>query len=134
MIMVMLMYIYIPHILHSLMAVYNIVIRWGEIGPQRVKAPLAATISPCFDLTHPRNLCMNQTECERQMKSEIEIDHHTTVYVPYSFQTVCGFFNVLQIIRNKCCEMGSMDYDNRPYLRRLESLTGGRCHYKGSTF
>ena len=31
-----------------------------------------------------------------------------------------------------CCEMGPTDF--RPYPRSLESLTVGRCHYKGSTF
>ena len=30
-------------------------------------------------------------ECARQMKSETEIGDHTGHYVPYSFQTVCGF-------------------------------------------
>ena len=66
------------------------------------------------------------------MKPDVEIDHHTGNYVPYSFRTVCGFFNVPQIIRNKCCETGPTVY--RPYPRRLESLTIYRCYYKGSTF
>ena len=74
------------------MAVYNSRL-WGEIGRQRVMAPLAAAVSPYFDLTHPTT-----HECERQMKSEIELDHYTRDYVPYSFLTVCMFFNVPQII------------------------------------
>ena len=36
-------------------------------------------------------------------------------------QCMCGFFNVPQIIRNKCCETGPKVY--RPYPRRLESQT-----------
>ena len=31
-----------------------------------------------------------------------------------------------------CCDTGPTAH--RPYLRRLESLTIYRCHYKGSTF
>ena len=45
-------------------------------------------------------------ECERQMKSEVEMYYHNWNYIPFSFRTVCGFFNVPQIIRNKCCEKG----------------------------
>ena len=51
---------------------------------------------------------------------------------PSLFEQCHGFFNVPQIIRNKCCETGPKVY--RPYPRRLESLTICRCHYKGSTF
>ena len=56
-----------------------------------------------------------------------QIDHHTGDYVqvPYSFRTVCGFFNVPQIISNKYCETGSTVY--RPYPRRLDSLNV--CRY-----
>ena len=39
-----------------------------------------------------------------------------------------GFFNV----PHQYCETGPTVY--RPYPRRLESLTIGRCDYKGSTF
>ena len=35
------------------------ILLWGEIGRQHVKVPLAAAISPYFDLTHPPNPRMN---------------------------------------------------------------------------
>ena len=59
------------------------ILLWGEIGRQHVKAPLAASISPYFDLTHPPNPPIH--ECEKQMKSEMEIDHRTRDNVPYTF-------------------------------------------------
>ena len=49
--------------------------------------PLVAAISPYFDLTHP------------DPTHEIEIDHPTKDYAPYSFRRVRGFFNVPQIMR-----------------------------------
>ena len=49
--MVMVMY-FIYRTKYSLMAVY---MDWIEIERQNVKSPLAAAISPCFDLTHPPN-------------------------------------------------------------------------------
>ena len=44
-----------------------------------------------------------------------QIDHETGNSMPFSFRT--GFFNVPQIIRNKCCETGPTVY--RPFPRRL---------------
>ena len=35
------------------------ILLWGEIGRQHVKAPLAAALSPYFDLTHPSDPSMN---------------------------------------------------------------------------
>ena len=55
----------------------------------------------------------------------IRKNSHTGDIVSYSFQTVCGFFNVPQ----QYCETVY-----RPYPRRLESLIICRCHCKGSTF
>ena len=65
------------------------------------------------------------------MKPEIEINHHTTNYVPYSLGQFRGFFNV------PCNLCNTEDVGNGahgPYLRRLERLTICRCNYKGSTF
>ena len=52
---------------------------------------------------------------------------------PTLFEQWCGFFYVPQEPdKCKCCETGPTVF--RPYPRSLESLTVGRCHYKGSTF
>ena len=66
------------------------------------------------------------------MKSDIKIDHRTGNYVPYSFRTARGFFNVPQMIRNKGCETGPTVY--RPYPRRLESQTVCRRHGPDNCF
>ena len=122
----MVMYLYSTHI-----TVFwqFIVLLWGDIGRQHVKAPLAVVINTYFDLTHPPTQPTHK--CKGQMKSDRDRGRppHRD-YVLYSFRTVCGLFNVPQIIRNKCCETGPMVY--RPYPRRLESLSVCRCHYKGN--
>ena len=53
---------------------------------------------------------------------------------PTFFEQWCRFFYIPQEldVKWKCCETGPMVCC--PYLRRLESLTVCRCHYKGSTF
>ena len=61
---------------------------------------------------------------------QIRLDHNTGDYVPYSYRTVSGFFNVpYYLIPNKGDETEPPVYC--PYLRRL---TICRCSYKGSTF
>ena len=106
------MSIYIPHISHGLMAVYN----KGEIGRQHIEGASGCRFSPYVISPHlPRP------------------HHNTGNHVPYSLRTVSGFFNVPQrVITNKGCETGPTVC--RPYPRRLESLTICKCHYKGSTF
>ena len=75
--------IYIPHISLIDSWRFTILLILGEIGRQLVKAPMAAAISPYFDLTYPPTQPMHG-----------EIDHHTGIYVPYSVRQVCGCFNV----------------------------------------
>ena len=63
----------------------------------------------------------------------IRLDHNTGDYVPYSYRTASGFFNIpYYLISNKGYETGPPIYS--PYPRRLESLTICGCNYKGSTF
>ena len=64
----------IPHISQSQGGLEFWFLCRGEIGRQHVKASLVTSISPYIDLTHPPKPVH---EYERQMKSEIEIDHHT---------------------------------------------------------
>ena len=68
----------------------------------------------------------------RLFKCELETDHNTQDYVHYSLRKVRGFCNISQnVLYVQGCKQRPMD---RPYPKRLESLTVCRCHYKGSTF
>ena len=55
-------------------------------------------------------------EFERYVKPEIEIDHHSGNYVPYSFRTVCGFFNVPQTNYQSKASIGELVDRNRFHL------------------
>ena len=68
---------------------------------------------------------------------QLRLDHNTGDYVPYSYRTVSGFFNVpYYLISNKGTYMRRDLRFTVPFPRRLESLTVCRCtcNYKGSTF
>ena len=96
----------------------------GKLGRQHTKAPLAAALSPFVSLPYPPN-----PWCEWCLK----VDHNTGSTHPTLFEQWCGLFYVPQEPdRCKRCERGPTVF--RPYPKRLESLTVGRCHYKGSTF
>ena len=82
----------------------------GEIGCQRYQSMFGAT----------------------EEIRDRRIDHLAVDNVPYTFRTVCGFFDVPFIIGNNFCQTGATV--DRPYPRRLESLTICRCRYKGSSF
>ena len=60
--------------------------------------PLSVWSHPPIQPTH---------ECERRMKSEIEMDH----YIPYSLRTECGFFDVPQSLNsNQSCPQSSRSF------------------------
>ena len=134
-------FIFQLHMTHSLVTVYNNCglftcccpispHRRGEILCQHLKVPLAATISPYFDLTHPATQPTHK--CEGQMKSELETDHHIRDYVPYSVQTACGSLNNPQVIMNKCCETGPTAYC--PYIHLevyMSELVSVECAWCG---
>ena len=73
----------------------------------------------------------------RLYECELETDHNTQDYVHYSLRKVRGY-----IVRGFCNISQNVSYvqsckptpTDRPYPKRLESLTVCRCHYKGSTF
>ena len=81
---------------------------------------------------------MNEmSDKSRLYECELETDHNTQDYVHYSLRKVrgyivCGFSNISW---NVLYVQGSKPRPtDRPYPKRLESLTVCRCHYKGSTF
>ena len=104
---------YILHISLTsiLMAVYN-----SFVGCSRTSACKGASdisfiityMSSCILFsppTRPTRKCW-----KKEMKSEKEEDLTSGNCAPFSFRTMCGFFNVPHIIGNKCCEMGPAVY------------------------
>ena len=79
------MCIYIPHISHIVSRRFTILIEWDRTSA--CKGASGRRYRFIFDLTRPPNPCMKCT-------MQLQIDHHTGNYVPYSFRQVCGFFNV----------------------------------------
>ena len=73
----------------------------------------------------------------RLYECELETDHNTQDYVHYSLRKgrgyiVRGFCNISKnVLYIQRCKQRPTD---RPYPKRLESLTVCRCHCKGSTF
>ena len=73
----------------------------------------------------------------RLYECELETDHNTQDYVHYSLRKVRGY-----IVREFCNISQNVLYvqgykqrpTDRPYPKRLQSLTVCRCHCKGSTF
>ena len=52
-VVMVMMYLYTAHIIYHKVSWWFTILLCGEIGRQYVKAPLAAAISPNFDLTQP---------------------------------------------------------------------------------
>ena len=77
--------IYIPHISHIVSRRFTILIEWDRTSA--CKGASGCRYRFIFDLTHPPNPCVKCT-------MNLQIDHNTGNYVPYSFRQVRGFFNV----------------------------------------
>ena len=77
-------YLYTAHITYCLKAVNNS-IEWDRTSA--CKGASGCRYRFIFDLTRPPNPCMKCT-------MQLQIDHDTGNYVPYSFRKVCGSFNV----------------------------------------
>ena len=87
-------------------ALYNTL--WGTLPDCLFRR----TLQPCSSQFYRKHSMIH-----RCPQIRISVSHHTGDIVPYSFRTVCGFFNV----PHQYCETEPTVY--RPYPRRLESLT-----------
>lgn len=98
------------------MAVYGSSVGWGRTlacKDSPFPPPPHQSIYWSHSPTHPTH-----EYHERQMKSEIEINHHTVVLRPLLFE---------QCASSLTSHTGPMV--SRPYPRRLKSVTVWRCHY-----
>ena len=111
---------------------YHIMVSWGfivliiEWDCQLVKAPLVATISSYYDLTHPPNYVWNVGWNLRQTTRP-----GTTCPTLYD-KCLGSLTSSANHVTLKMQETGPTVYS--PYPRWLQSLTVCWCNYKGNTF
>ena len=119
------------------------------LGPQRPQCPIAIGTNGNHLFIHLFTSFSGHKPAQREcawtglrsharchpypIPQPIKVDHTTEVYDPYSLRIVMWvLLHPTSTNQWKCCETGPTVF--HPYLRRLESLTICRCHYKGSTF
>ena len=95
------------------------------LGCQHTKGANSSRYQSIYEPTEPSQPVM------RDNVNDEERPQHR----PYSFQIVCGSFNVPQSYMYMWTRFVRQDlWFYSPYPRRLESIIICRCHYKDSTF